>query len=130
MQKEAGTGEVRPSWIRKLQQQQEGTQQNKQKGNDPKQENKEKGRQESKKKAQSNIPKKKKPPLVKETETKPATSSKEAKEKVKIMEEKAVDGKNLRLKKTDLDYEQLIFIVFHSWKQRSPGNIKGTWKNL
>ncbi|RMX51397.1 hypothetical protein pdam_00020807 [Pocillopora damicornis] len=89
--KEAGTGEVRPSWIRKLQQQQEGTQQNKQKGNDPKQENKEKGRQESKKKAQSNIPKKKKPPLVKETETKPATSSKEAKEKVKTMEEKAVD---------------------------------------
>ena len=96
MQKEAGTGEVRPSWIRKLQQQQEGTQQNKQKGNDPKQENKEKGRQESKKKAQSNIPKKKKPPLVKETETKPATSSKEAKEKVKTMEEKAVDGKNLK----------------------------------
>ena len=95
MQKEAGTGEVRPSWIRKLQQQQEGTQQNKQKGNDPKQENKEKGRQESKKKAQSNIPKKKKPPLVKETETKPVTSSKEAKEKVKTMEEKAVDGKNL-----------------------------------
>ena len=95
MQKEAGTGEVRPSWIRKLQQQQEGTQQNKQKGNDPKQENKEKGRQESKKKAQSNIPKKKKPPLVKETETKPAISSKEAKEKVKTTEEKAVDGKNL-----------------------------------
>ena len=95
MQKEAGTGEVHPSWIRKLQQQQEGTQQNKQKGNDPKQENKEKERQESKKKAQSNIPKKKKPPLVKETETKPATSSKEAKEKVKTMEEKAVDGKNL-----------------------------------
>ena len=33
-------------------------------------------------------------------------------------------------KKTDLDYEQLICIVFHNWKQKSPGNIKGTWKNL
>lgn len=31
-------------------------------------------------------------------------------------------------KKTDLDYEQLIFTVFHNWKQRSPGNIKGHGK--
>lgn len=31
-------------------------------------------------------------------------------------------------KKTDLDYEQLICIVFHNWKQRSPGNIKGNGK--
>ncbi|XP_022798774.1 serine/threonine-protein kinase 36-like [Stylophora pistillata] len=89
--KDGGTGEVRPSWIRKLQQQQEGTQQTKQKGNEPKQDNKEKGRQESKKKAQSNIPKKKKPPLVTETETKIVSSSKESKDKEKSTEEKAVD---------------------------------------
>ncbi|XP_020613754.1 serine/threonine-protein kinase 36-like isoform X3 [Orbicella faveolata] len=50
--KESSTGEVRPSWIRKLQQKQEGAQPKNQKGAEVKQENKEKGKQETKKKAQ------------------------------------------------------------------------------
>lgn len=84
---------MQPSWIRKLQQQQNGAQQKHQKGNEPKHDNKEKGKQELKKKAQSHVTKKKSA-LVKGTGTKTVTNAKEAKEKERSTEEKAADGKS------------------------------------
>jgi len=87
--KDGGTGEVRPSWIRKLQQQQEGGKN--QKGTDAKQENKEKGRQEVKKKPQSNLAKKKPAPTKEAPMKKQTNVQEEADERERVGEEKAVE---------------------------------------
>ena len=93
MQKDGSTAEVRPSWIRKLQQKQEGAQPKNQKGAEVKQENKEKGRQDIKKKAQSNVMAKNKPASAKDTGAKKPTNTKvELEEKERVLQEKAIDG--------------------------------------
>lgn len=95
IQKEGSSAEVRPSWIRKLQQKQEGAQLKNHKGAEVKQENKEKGRQEMKKKAQSNVTAKNKPASAKDNGTKKAANTKEEpEEKEKVVQEKAIDGES------------------------------------
>ncbi|KAM7446259.1 Serine/threonine-protein kinase 36 [Porites harrisoni] len=86
--KDSGNTEVRPSWIRKLQQQQEGKQQ---KGNEPKQGTKDKGKQEVKKKPSGNSIKKKPAPAKENGEKKQAKAKEDIDEKSRIAEEKAGD---------------------------------------
>lgn len=90
VQKDSGSTEVRPSWIRKLQQQQEGKQQ---KGNEPKQGTKDKGKQEVKKTPSGNSIKKKPAPAKENGEKKQAKAKEDIDEKSRIAEEKACDGK-------------------------------------
>ena len=88
---------MRPSWIRRLQQKQEGAQPKNHKGAEGKQENKEKGRQEMKKKAQSNVTAKNKPVSAKDNGTKKAANTKEeCEEKENVLQEKAIDGESAR----------------------------------
>ncbi|CAH3111271.1 unnamed protein product [Porites lobata] len=88
IKKDGGNTEVRPSWIRKLQQQQEGKQQ---KGNEPKQGTKDKGKQEVKKKPSGNSIKKKPAPAKENGEKKQAKAKEDIDEKSRIAEEKAGD---------------------------------------
>lgn len=90
LQKDSGSTEVRPSWIRKLQQQQEGKHQN---GNEPKPGTKDKGKQEVKKKPSGNSIKKKPAPAKENGEKKQAKAKEDIDEKSRIAEEKAGDGK-------------------------------------
>ena len=90
LQKDSGSTEVRPSWIRKLQQQQEGKHQ---KGNEPKQGSKDKGKQEVKKKPSGSSIKKKPAPAKENGEKKQAKAKEDIDEKSRIAEEKAGDGK-------------------------------------
>ena len=90
LQKDSGSTEVRPSWIRKLQQQQEGKHQ---KGNEPKQGSKDKGKQEVKKKPSGSSIKKKPAPAKENREKKQAKAKEDIDEKNRIAEEKAGDGK-------------------------------------
>ena len=89
-QKDVGTGEVRPSWIRRLQQQQEGSKATK--GTEAKQESKEKGRQEAKKTASGNIGKKRPTSTIGEG-VKKQPIAKEQVEKSDRVVEKMADGK-------------------------------------
>lgn len=90
VQKGSGSTEVRPSWITKLQQQQEGKHQ---KGNEPKQGTKDKGKQEVKKKPSGSSIKKKPAPAKENGEKKQAKAKEDVDEKSRIAEEKAGDGK-------------------------------------
>ena len=91
IQKDSGTAEVRPSWIRKLQQKQEGGKN--QKGTEAKQENKEKGKQEVKRKPQGNTTKKKPAPGKDSGVKKQSNAKAGVEEKERVGEERAVDGK-------------------------------------
>ena len=82
---------MRPSWIRKLQQKQEGGKN--QKGTETKQENKEKGRQEVKKKPQGNTAKKKPAPGKDSGVKKQPDAKAEVEDKERDGEEPAADGK-------------------------------------
>lgn len=90
VQKDSGGTEVRPSWIRKLQQQQEVKHQ---KGNETKQGTKDKGKQEVKKKPSGNSIKKKPAPVKENGEKKQTKAKEDIDEKSRIAEEKAGDGK-------------------------------------
>ena len=108
IQKDSGTAEVRPSWIRKLQQKQEGGK--KQKETEAKQENKEKGKQEVKKKPQGNTTKKKPAPGKDSGLKKQSNAKAEIEEKERVGEERAADGKG-------------SLILFYVWTSRTYCNV-------
>ncbi|XP_068679432.1 serine/threonine-protein kinase 36-like [Montipora foliosa] len=103
--KDVGTGEVRPSWIRRLQQQQEGSKATK--GTEAKQESKEKGRHEAKKTASGNIGKKRPTSTIGEGVKKQPIAKEQVEKSDRVVENMADDEWEVQLEEKPGNSERI-----------------------